>query len=283
MLDRLRIPEWQKKLLVALMVFGVGGMAYFITSYKLRMDARLEARLAAAKNPCKIRVFQHQGKDVVETISGLLIRADEGEFWRCKDSKALSAYPRLFKVKILHYDEDQEKLLNVLVNGISVNSYKNPSQSFRDNIKKFNEDWRWVSKIPHSRYPIDLYPNFGVDSLADLKHSDGVAQGFVFWGVRGTEHPRWKRPAIFKCWFEMPESISVSERIKYSKDVGWLINARISQAPGSAQGCEGVVWDSRSGQTGATIRLQGSQVPYIHLISTQISDFLSTILIEEEE
>lgn len=90
MLERLRIPEWQKKFLVALMVFGVGCMAYFFTSYKLRMDARLEARLAAAKNPCKIRVFQHNGQDVVETVSGLLIRADEGEFWRCKDSKALT-------------------------------------------------------------------------------------------------------------------------------------------------------------------------------------------------
>ncbi|WP_147476941.1 hypothetical protein [Vandammella animalimorsus] len=277
------MPEWQKKLLVTLMVFGVGGMAYFITSYKLRMDARLEARLAAARNPCKIRVFQHNGQDVVETIQGVMIKAYYGEYWYCRDGKAIESYPLFFPVVVQKEEGQDPKKDKIFIKSIAAKSYENPSQYFYNHQKKFNEVWRWRPRIPHPQYPLDLYPNFGRESQdgPDPQAGKGIVRGAVFWGVRGAKHPRWGTPDIFKCWFELPEGRSPQEENYYAVNIEWLLGAKISEKIG-AEGCQGVVSDKRTGNITAELWLKGRHIHHIDQIIEQVSDFLETLMVERE-
>ena len=272
--------DWRHFLPRVFIALGVGLLTYKATSFKLMMDATREARIAAAKNPCKIRVFQHNGQDVVETVSGILIKAEHGKSWDCENGKATVVYIRYIRLK-RNYSNKEEGYDTVFLNSISTHSHENPSQYLEYTKNKFNESWRWTPKIPHKIYPLDLYPNFGRESREgpDPLAGKDIVRGGVFWGVRGTKHPKWGTPDIFSCTPKIPEDAPEGGRSIYTKKIDYITNSEFSEKPRWT--CQGFVTDKKTGEVMATVLLTHKQIPYIDQIVKEVSDFLETIAVEE--
>ena len=254
--------------------------AAFVAYLVWRSHQLEQARLAQPK--CEIRVFMHKGQEVVETDSGVLIRAEAGRAWKCWEGKASTSYSRVIRLPIkesmsLHPKEDV-----IFINYLYTKSiYEMNDVSNEMNIR-YKTAWYWNLMFPHKYYPLDLFPNWSRESREgpDPMRGKGGIDGPVLWGVRGTKSVIQERPFLFYCNFPLPPEASDNEKA-YSHNIEWLVTAKMRDERGTGEACKGSVSDSKRGQVFAQIWLYSNQVPYIDGIVQAVSDYLSTILVEE--
>lgn len=258
--------------------------AAFVAYLAWRSHQLEQARLAQPK--CEIRVFMHKGKEVVETVGGALIRAEDRGGWRCENGKAYMTYPHMPRLSISNSINNHPMDEAIYLDGISVLSEESMSDNNLDFVKTYTSEWIWSPSFSHKKYPLDLLPNHGLfvkDAVfitgikpSNIYTSDSaVVSAPLFWGVRGTSHPVWKHPFVFTCSVESRRSVG-SESVNVE---GLLVAPIINN--GYLGTCSGVVFDSKTGRVRTKVLLYPRQVPYIDGIARAVSEYLSTIIVEE--
>lgn len=238
--------------------------------------------------PCAatVKITQRNGVDVVQTDSGLYLRASIAKGWYCgstPDSRHLITRGTgrffWFEGKLLPYSVNENSAM------ISLPTIAWGDANTQAKIKESigYKDWWYQPAIPHKLYPLDLLPNWAVDGGPDPQAGVGIIKRSPpTWAVRGTVNPNGKKPFTTQCSMKPPPEWDGKDyRPAATKelDPAWLIQAATSKSL-NFNTCRGGVSADNGAFIGATIDVPGAAVPDIDKIYKLVGQWLAQIIVE---
>jgi hypothetical protein len=266
--------------------------------------------------PCieTIKVTQRNGVDVVQTISGLYLKAKvPGIDYLCGRSPETrhlvdhasfdmpwangqfapvigpgytkEQWSKLKRSEQAAVMEPWHKHGAYVQMGIGFGNDKLAQEQVqKDKAEGRYQDWWYEPAIPHKLYPIDLLPNWAVKDGPDPQAGIGPIKSMptTYWAVRGVLSPKTKRPYTTFCDMNSPPDWDGKDhRPEATKalDPIWLIQAT---APKTQNGntCRGSVSADNGAAIGARLDVPGNAIPEIDKVYKAAAKLLSELIVE---
>lgn len=259
--------------------------------------------------PCSetIKITQRNGVDVVQTVSGLFIKAkvrgfgydcgrtpetrhlvDAGSFdmtWANEQFEPVIG-PGYSKEQWnkLTIGEQADVLAPWRMHGAFVQmglGFGNKLEA-EERARQFKTyDWWRTPAIPHKLYPIDLLPNFGVKDGPDPKAGIGPIKtpAGPYWAVRGTLNPATKFPFTTRCSIKPPLGNKEGD-VAYQLDPKWILMGETYLQDQNGNTCRGIVSADNGVDIGGRLDVPGKAVPEIDKVYKAASKLLSELIVE---
>lgn len=145
-------------------------------------------------------------------------------------------------------------------------------------------DWWYQPSIPHRRYPIDLLPNFGLDT-PDPRAGFGpiTTKPTVYWAVRGVLDPLTQRPDTTYCSMKRPpnwDGKDNSPEATKARDIAWLIQAETHTIDYIGNTCRGHTSADNGKPIVAMVDVPGMALGDIDKIYRAVSKRLSEMTVD---
>jgi hypothetical protein len=263
--------------------------------------------------PCSetIKITQRNGVDVVQTVSGLYLKAKVRGFGydcgRAPETRHLIDSGSFdmpwangqFEPEIgPGYTKEQWDKLNLgeqatvmapwrlhgafVQMGIGFSNAKLAAQrKQRDQADGYFQDWWYTPAIPHKLYPLDLLPNWAVDGGPDPQAGIGPIKSkpTAYWAVRGVLDPRTKRPYTTFCSIKPPAGNKESD-VAYQLNPKWLLQGETYIEDQNGNTCRGGVSADNGAYIDARLDVPGKAVPEIDKVYKAAANLLSKLIVE---
>lgn len=260
-----------------------------------------------------IKVTQRNGVDVVQTVSGLYLRAKVRGFgYGCgyspekrhlvdSGSFDMPWANGQFEPEIgPGYTPEQWNKLNrgeqatvmapwrlhgaFVQMGIGFRQMRTPEEIKKGDADMGFGEWWYEPAIPHKLYPLDLLPNFGLKGSPDPQAGIGPIKSLPspYWAVRGVNSPHTKRPYTTFCSMNPPfewDGKDFREEVMKTRDPAWLIQAT-SPVAQNGNTCRGSVAADNGAAIGARLDVPGKAVPEIDKVYKASANLLSKLIVE---
>ncbi|WP_208943523.1 hypothetical protein [Paracidovorax avenae] len=260
--------------------------------------------LAGCKQPpeptCEetVQVFERNGQRAFQTVNGIYLKANlpfsgcgnkrenngsgknkyvrlifESFYWHNNKLSDMKEYSQLLKRG--EWPKDPPPLVKIIIDFDRQNA-----STKRDPGK----DWWYQPAIPHKLYPIDLLPNFALES-PDPEAGIGriKSKPKAYWAVRGTLNSLTRNPYLTFCSMKSPperDPRDYSEDATKERDPSWLIQAMTYEEDFVGNTCRGYVSASNGQPIAAMIDVPGAAVKDIDRIYTAMAEKISAMTVE---
>jgi hypothetical protein len=265
--------------------------------------------------PCSetIKVTQRHGVDVVQTVSGLYLKAkvrgfgydcgrtpetrhlvDSGSFdmpWANGQFEP-EIGPGYTKAQWGKLNRGEQasimapwRLHGAFVQmGISFKAMRTPEEIKKCDADMGFGDWWYDPAIPHKLYPLDLLPNWGLKGSPDPQAGVGPIKSkpSPYWAVRGVLSPHTKRPYTTFCSMNPPpewDGKDFREEVMKTLDPIWLVQATSPKGQ-NGNTCRGSVAADNGAAIGARLDVPGNAVPEIDKVYKASAKLLSELIVE---
>jgi hypothetical protein len=267
--------------------------------------------------PCSetIKVTQRNGVAVVQTVSGLYIKAkmrgfgydrscgrtpetrhliEGGSFWmywangqfepEVGPGYTTEQWGKLTIGERAKAKEPWRKhgaLIEMHI-GFSEKSTLEKTQKNSDDLRLHK--WWYEPVLPHKLYPLDLLPNWGLKDGPDPQAGIGQLKNSPpTWAVRGTLYKPTGRPELTRCSMNSPPGWDGKDHkpeVTKELDPVWLLQATTPTGE-IGNTCRGYLGDDKTGYLiGAMIDVPGNAVPDIDKIYKTAAHLLSELIVE---
>ena len=253
-----------------------------------------------------IKVTRRNGVDVVQTVSGLYLKAKARGFGydcgRLPETRHLVdagsfdmawANGQFEPVIGPGYSQEEWDKLNigeqadVLAPWRKHGAFVQMGLGFRNKLqteeraRQFKTyDWWRAPALPHKLYPIDLLPNFRLEE-PDPNAGIGPIKTLAgpFWAVRGTLNPATKFPYTTRCSIKPPLGNKPGD-VAYQLDPKWILVGETYLQDQNGNTCRGVVVADNGADIGGRLDVPGIAVPEIDKVYRAASKLLSELIVE---